>query len=116
MVGGTELASSTGFKKFKMSNVVTIGSSGRPSAGAQWKSSSTQKIIGAADEDSCGPRIPLNRIKLSSAGSTRVTPNNQAASGRSGSRTGVTKLKIAGRRASTTRAIKVIDDPQVILN
>lgn len=34
MVGSSSLASSGGFKKFKMSNVVTIGSSGKPAAGA----------------------------------------------------------------------------------
>ena len=67
-----------------MSNVITVGSSGKPSAAAQWKSSNTQRIttstasVAGANEEaagSSGTKIPLSKIKVNSnAGQAAMTP------------------------------------------
>ena len=92
-----------------MSNVITVGSSGKPSAAAQWKTASTQKITASVNDDAAnvhGPKIPMNRIKLSSSGMQAATPSGEGdGSKRASSRSGVQRLKVSARPASGQRKV-----------
>jgi len=98
-----------------------VTSSGKPTTlnSSQWKSQATQIIstTGQAQEsvddegaNGRGPKIPLNKIKLSANG---MSSGADGAPVRSNSRTTIQKLKVNSQRRSS--GVRVITDPQVIL-